>query len=301
MGPTASGKSALALALAERVGAELVSVDSMQVYRWMDIGTAKPTVAERERVRHHLVDLLDPDEECSVAWFRERAVEVLDDLGRREVPAVLVGGTGLYHRAIVDDLDLPGRFPEVAAELDGVEDTGALYERLQQLDPDAARRIDPANRRRIIRALEVSVGSARPFSSYGPGLDAYPPTATVIVGLSVPRDDLDARLATRFDAQLAAGFVEEVRRVEASFRWSRTAAQALGYREILDHVRSARPLDECRRDALVHTRRFAVRQQRWFRRDPRITWFDTDRADLVDAVGEHWRNALGFPTARWLR
>lgn len=291
VGVTASGKSSLALDLAERHGGEIVSVDSMQVYRGMDIGTAKPTRGEQARVPHHLIDLLDANEECSVAWFRDRADEVLSSLAERSVPVILVGGTGLYHRAIVDRLELPGRFEQISAELDSVADTASLHARLRALDPEAAARMDPANRRRIIRALEVTIGSGRPFSSYGPGLEVYPRSSTVIVGLGVQRAQLEDRLTTRFDAQLAAGFVDEVRRIEATTGWSRTAAQALGYRELLDHVRDGRPLAECRSDAIVHIRRFAVRQDRWFRRDPRIVWFDAASPDLLEQVSAHWQKA----------
>jgi len=301
VGPTASGKSAVALVLAERVGAELVSVDSMQVYRGMDIGTAKPSRADQERVPHHLIDLLDPNEECSVAWFRDRADESLADLSRRSTPAILVGGTGLYHRAVVDRLDLPGRYPDVAAELHAVDDTASLHQRLRHLDAASAARMEPTNRRRVIRALEVTIGSGRPFSDYGPGLDVYAETDTVIVGLTVARDRLDGRLAERFDAQLEEGFVAEVARVDATTGWSRTSAQALGYRELLEHLRGGRPLDACRADALVHTRRFAVRQERWFKRDPRIVWFDAERGDLADAVAAHWVNASRRDPAPWLR
>lgn len=289
VGPTASGKSALAMSLARRCGAELVSVDSMQVYRGMDIGTAKPSKADQQLVKHHMIDMLDPNEECSVAWFREQADDVVAELTRREVPVILVGGTGLYLRALVDRLELPGQYPTIAAELDGEPDTHRLFERLRSMDPRAASRMEPTNRRRVLRALEVTIGSGRPFSDFGPGLETYPEVETVIVGLEVDRAELDGRLESRFDQQLAAGFLDEVRRIEAATGWSRTSAQALGYRELLDHVRGDRPLEECRRDALAHTRRFAVRQQRWFRRDPRIAWFDFSRPDLVDAVEERWR------------
>jgi tRNA dimethylallyltransferase len=290
VGPTASGKSRLALELAQRVdGLELVSVDAMQVYRGMDIGTAKPTAAERAAVPHHLIDVLDPDEECSVAWFRDEAAGVLAEVAARGVPAVLVGGTGLYQRAIVDDLDLPGQWPDVRAELDAEPDTVTLHRRLVELDPVAATRMEPSNRRRVLRALEVSIGAGRPFSSFGPGLDAYPPTDVVLVGLAVERTLLADRIERRFRRQLDDGFVDEVRRLDARPQgWSRTAAQALGYRELLPHVRGRAELDACVTDAIAHTRRFAVRQDRWFRRDPRIQWFDADRPDLADAVAAHW-------------
>lgn len=289
VGPTASGKSALAMSLAQRCGAELVSVDSMQVYRGMDIGTAKPSKADQQTVKHHMIDLLDPNEESSVAWFRGQADGVVAELARREQPVILVGGTGLYLRALVDRLELPGQYPAIAAELDVEPDTHRLFERLRSLDPLAATRMEPTNRRRVIRALEVTLGSGRPFSDFGPGLETYPDVDTLTIGLEVDRAELGQRIERRFDAQLATGFLDEVRRIEATSGWSRTSAQALGYRELLHHVRGERSLEECRHDALAHTRRFAVRQQRWFRRDPRIAWFDASRPDLEEAVGEHWR------------
>jgi tRNA dimethylallyltransferase len=191
-------------------------------------------------------------------------------------------------------LDLPGRWPEVAAELEAEASTDALHERLRQLDPVAATRMEPSNRRRVVRALEVTIGSGRPFSSFGPGLETYPPVDAVLVGLSVGRDDLGGRITARFAAQLDAGFVDEVARLDARPEgWSRTAAQALGYRELLEHVRHGVLLSRCVDDAIAHTRRFAVRQDRWFRRDPRISWFDADRPDLVDAVAEHWSEWAG--------
>jgi tRNA dimethylallyltransferase len=290
VGPTASGKSALALALAERTErVELLSIDSMQVYRGMDIGTAKPSVEEQARVPHHLLDLLDPDEEASVSWFQAEASRVRDDLQERGATPLYVGGTGLYHRAVVDDLDIPGQWPDVAAELEAEPDTSGLHSRLTELDPVAAARMDPENRRRVVRALEVTIGGGRRFSDYGPGLDRYPPSDVVQIGLRVERAGTAARVAERFDHQLRAGLVDEVARLdERPQGWSRTAAQALGYRELLEHVRHGRPLDECRDLAISRIRRFATRQERWFRRDPRVTWVDADRGDLVDVVAGLW-------------
>jgi tRNA dimethylallyltransferase len=290
VGPTATGKSSLAMALAERVpGLELVSVDSMQVYRGMDIGTAKPTPAEQALVPHHLIDLLDPEDDCSVGWFRNQAADVLDRLVASRTPTALVGGTGLYLRAVVDGLELPGRWPEVAAELDAEPDTAGLHQRLTELDPTAAARMEPSNRRRIVRALEVTVGSGRLFSSYGPGLDAYQASDVTFIGLAVERDTLTARIGARLAAQMEAGFLDEVRRLDARPQgWSRTAAQALGYRELLEHVRHDAPLADCLDAAALHTRRFAVRQERWFRRDPRIAWFDAGEPGLAARVAEHW-------------
>jgi len=278
------------MALAGRIdGIELVSVDSMQVYRGMDIGTAKASPADRADVPHHLIDILDPHEECSVAWFAAQAERVRVELAARDRTRVLVGGTGLYHRAVVDGLDIPGRFPDVAAELEVEPDTAALHRRLAALDPRAASRIEPANRRRLIRALEVTIGSGVPFSSSGAGLEAYPATGVVMVGLDLDRELLTGRITARLDAQMEAGFLDEVARLDRRAEgWSRTAGQALGYRELLDVVRGGADIDARVAEVRVRTRRFAVRQVRWFRRDPRITWFDGSSPTLVDDVSAHW-------------
>jgi len=272
VGPTASGKSAVALELARRDRAiELVSVDSMQVYRGMDIGTAKPTVAEQADVPHHLIDLVDPAEEYDVARFQEDVADALEGIEQRGHRAVLVGGTGLYLRAATDGLTLPGRFPEVRAELDAEPDTVALHRRLLELDPVGAARMGPTNRRRVVRALEVTLGSGQPFSSFGPGLETYPRLDFPIVGLEVDRADLDARIERRFARQLEDGFLDEVRGLWARpTGLSRSAGQALGYRELLAHLDGELDLEDAVELAISRTRRFARRQQRWFRRDPRL-------------------------------
>lgn len=276
VGATASGKSALALELARRsCGLELISVDAMQVYRDMDIGTAKPSPAERADVPHHLIDVADPAEDFSVARFQAAVRTALAAIEARGGRALLVGGTGLYVRAVVDDLTLPGRFPEARAAVEAEHDTSALHRRLGELDPVAAARMEPTNRRRLIRALEVTVGSGRPFSSFGPGLEAYPPSPIAQVGLCLRPELLDARIAARLEEMLDTGFLDEVRRLASRpAGLSRTARQALGYRELLAHVEEGIPLDEAVAETLRRTRRFARRQLRWFRRDPRITWHD---------------------------
>lgn len=281
VGPTASGKSALALAYARTVaGVELVSVDSMQVYRGMDIGTAKPTPAERAEIIHHGLDLAEPTEEVTVVRFQAAFNDAAASIASRRHRALLVGGTGLYLRAVVDHLDPPGQWPATRIALDAEPDTVALHGRLAALDPVAAARIEPTNRRRIVRALEVCLGSGRPFSSFGPGLDRYPPSDVIQFGLRWPRSTLAARIEARFDEQLAAGWLAEVAAL-AGRPLSRTASQALGYRELFDHLTGHCSLDEARARALARTRRFAVRQERWFRRDPRIRWFDVDGDPLA--------------------
>ena len=274
LGPTASGKSAVAVSWASRAGdVEIVSVDSMQVYRGMDIGTATPTEAERVSVPHHLIDLVEPSEPFHVAEHQAAAKAAIAEIEGRGKRALLVGGTALHLRAIVDDLDIPGRFPDVRAELELEPDTTVLHRQLTDLDPVAADRMEPTNRRRVVRALEVTVGSGRPFSSFGPGLDEHPPTSFRLIGIWLPRAVVRERIAARYQAQLAAGFVEEVEVLDgAPGGLGRTAAQALGYREILDHIRGRCSLEEAVARAVTRTRRFARRQRMWFRRDPRIHW-----------------------------
>jgi tRNA dimethylallyltransferase len=296
VGPTASGKSALALEVARHLGdVELVSVDSMQVYRSMDIGTAKPTPAERAEVPHHLLDLVEPWEAFSVARFQAAACEAIAGVEQRGHRALLVGGTGLYLQAVVDGLAVPGEWPAVRAELEAAATTpvgaAGLHRRLAALDPEAAARMEPTNRRRVVRALEVTLGSGRPFSSYGPGLDAYPPTTFRLAGLSSPREILDARIAQRLDSQLAAGFVDEVRALaSADAPLSRTAREALGYRELLAHLGGRCTLEEAVGETARRTRAFARRQRAWFRRDHRITWFDAGANPfaVLPALLGHW-------------
>ncbi len=298
IGPTASGKSSIAHAIARADRSwELVTVDSMQVYRGMDIGTAKPTPTEQAEVPHHLLDLADPWDDHDLATYQAAARDALADIERRGRRALLVGGTALYLRAVVDDLTLPGQFPEVRAGLEGEADeqgVAALHARLAELDPDAAARMEPTNRRRVVRALEVTLGSGRPFSSFGPGLDSHAMTPFRLVGLRWDRAELDQRIAARYQHQLAQGFLDEVRRlVDAPRPLSRSAGQALGYKELAAHVRGECDLDEALDLAVRRTRRFARRQERWFRRDPRIHWVDVT-GDPLDHV-EQVRDALQRP------
>ena len=288
LGPTASGKSAVALEIARRAGdVELVAVDSMQVYRGMDIGTAKPSAADRAEVPHHLIDLAEPDEDFTVARYQRAYDEAITGILDRGRTPVLVGGTALYLRAVIDGLTIPGRFPEVREQLEAEPDTAALHGRLSSLDPLAASRMEPTNRRRIVRALEVTMGSGRPFSSFGPGLDAHPPAAVRLLALDVERAELDDRIAARFAAMVEAGLVEEVRTLAP--RLGRTARQALGYKEVLAHIEHDVPLDAAIDEAVRRTRKFARRQLAWFRRDPRIEWVKP--LDAVDTVLGDWTAA----------
>lgn len=290
LGPTASGKSSVAMHVAESPtgrarAVELISADAMQVYRGMDIGTAKPTESERRSVRHHLVDLVEASESFTVARFQEEFRGAVADVETRRGTAVMVGGTGLYVRAAVDDLDIPGQWPEVRASLERqVLDVGpiALHERLATLDPTAASRMEPTNVRRIVRALEVTLGGGRPFSSYGPGVDSYPPTPVRQFALQWRREVLARRIESRVETMIEGGLVAEVEGLLAR-GLSPTARQALGYKEIIDHLAGRTTLEESVALIVRRTRQFAVRQERWFRRDPRIVWIPVEADPVAEA------------------
>lgn len=293
LGPTASGKSDVAMAAARAVAdTEIVAVDAMQVYRGMDIGTAKPTPADRAAVVHHGLDLAEPADSFSVADYRAAYDSFRPTIDGHPL---LVAGTGLYLTAVLDRLDVPGRWPDVRAALDAELDDGTdldlLHTRLAELDPAAARRIERGNERRIVRALEVTIGSGRPFSSFGPGVAAFPATDAVLIGVRWPRAVLAARVATRVEQMIAAGLLMEVEAL-ARRSLSPTARQALGYKELLDHLAGAVSLEQSVATIVARTRRFAVRQERWFRRDGRIRWFDIDCdpvAEVAPAVVEALR------------
>ena len=258
----------------------------MQVYRGMDIGTAKPSTQEQQAVRHHLIDIMEPSGDYTVSQFVTDVEAATNDIRSRGGVPVMVGGTGLYVRSIVDELEIPGQFEEVRAELDADPDTAAMFARLSELDPVAAERMEPTNRRRVVRALEVTLGSGRPFSSFGPGLERYRPSLINQIACDRPRPSLDDRIHRRYDLQMELGFLDEVATVASRpDGMSRTARQALGYKELLEHLENKMPLDEALDLAKQRTRRFARRQQRWFRRDPRIEWFDLDE-NTTDQVLE---------------
>ena len=294
VGVTASGKSAIALEVARRLSdVEIVSVDSMQVYRGMDIGTAKPPAPLRAEVPHHLIDVADPSEDFTVTRYQAAARAVLADLESRGKRALLVGGTGLYLRSVVDDLTGPGEYPAARAAVEAEPDTSLLHQQLAALDPVAAARMEPTNRRRVVRALEVCLGSGRPFSSFGPGLSVYPPTRFDLVGISLPASVVTARIASRYQAQMEAGFLDEVRTLASrAGGLSRTARQALGYRQLLAHLERDVPLEDALEEALGKTRVFAHRQRVWFRRDPRIRWLvppqDNPLAVVPELLGD-WK------------
>lgn len=272
------------MAAARQLGdVDLVSIDSMQVYRGMDIGTAKPTSAERAEIPHHLLDLVEPTDEFTVADFRDAYAAALLQIGRAGRRALLVGGTGLYHRVVIDDFDLPGQWPDLRRELEAESDTATLFERLHALDPSATTKIEPTNRRRLVRALEVTLGSGRPFSSFGPGVDDYPPTAVTQIGLRWPREVIAVRIAERVRHMIDRGLVAEVQAL-ADLGFSRTAGQALGYKEILAMSEGRMSQDEAIAMIITRTRQFAVRQERWFRRDPRVRWIDVEHDAVAEAT-----------------
>ncbi|MRJ77010.1 tRNA (adenosine(37)-N6)-dimethylallyltransferase MiaA [Aeromicrobium sp. SMF47] len=291
VGPTASGKSSLAVEIARRLGrAEVVNVDSMQLYRGMDIGSAKPTEAERGGVVHHLFDVLDVAEAASVAEFQSWARAVIDDCHARGVTPVLVGGSALYVRAVLDRLEFPGTDPAVrerwATELRS-RGADALHAELTRRDPAAAAQIQPSNDRRLVRALEVIELTGEPFRATMPGHDSIY-AGLVMLGLDVPREVLDVRLAQRVDQMWADGFVEEVRRLlPLGLEESRTASRALGYQQILAFLRGEMTEEEAREATVTGTRKFARRQDRLFRKDPRIHWLPYDAEDLADRALRH--------------
>jgi tRNA dimethylallyltransferase len=288
VGPTAVGKTDLSLAIAESLDAEIVSVDSMLVYRGMDVGTAKPSPAERARVPHHLIDVADPSEPFSVARFQEEAREVVRAIGARGHPVLLVGGSGLYFRAVVDDLEFPGTDPATRSELERQADALGpvrIYERLAALDPIAAARMDPGNVRRTVRALEVPAITGRPFSTYAEAWERHDVHAVRAAGLRMPREALMARIGTRVRSMLDEGWLEEVRSLlEQGFGGWLTSTQAIGYAELARHLRGDMTMGAAVEATVKRTGNLARRQMSWFRRDPRIRWFDVDERGAMTAV-----------------
>jgi tRNA dimethylallyltransferase len=298
VGPTASGKSALAhaLALSSNGVVEILAVDAMTVYRGMDLATAKPTRAERSEVRYHLLDLVDASQEFTVAQYQRAAREAASDVWRAGHSVLYVGGTGLYGRAVLDNLAIPGQFRAVRSVLEtrAVDELPALYEELSVLDPLAASRMEPTNARRVVRALEVTLGAGRPFSSYGEGLLTYGPARVTQVAIQSDFEQLDERIALRFRSWMDQGLLGEVTRLaNAPGGMSRTARQAVGYRELLRHIEDGIDLEICVQDAIIQSRRLARRQRSWFLRDPRIEWF-ADPADARARLAAVLNSADGF-------
>ena len=270
VGPTAVGKSDLAIDLAEMIEAEIVSADSMQVYVGMDIGTAKVTEADRRGVPHHMIDVWDPGHDVSVVEFRDRAREAIEDIEGRGRPVIIVGGSWQYVQAILDELDFPGTDPQVRARLEAElaeHGAAAMHARLAALDAVSAQAILPTNGRRIVRALEV-VELEGSFTARLP--EPTPWRRARWIGLAVDRLLLDARIAARVDRMWAEGFVDEVRALRSGM--GRTARGALGYRQVLDALETDEDLEVARQRTIDGTRKFARRQERRFRQDARVTW-----------------------------
>lgn len=283
VGPTAAGKSALSLALADRLGGEVVNADSMQLYRGMDIGTAKLTPAERHGINHHVLDVWPVTQSASVAEYQRLARAAIDDiLGRGRVP-LLVGGSGLYIRAALEHFDFPGTDPELRARLEAeLADVGAgpLHARLASMDPAAAAKILPSNGRRVVRALEVIELTGAPFAAALP--DPTPFYPSVQIGVDLDTATLDEGIADRVRRMFDAGLVDEVRALlPEGLAGGRTASRALGYQQVLAYLDGRGDLGRAVADTVQATRRFVRRQRTWFHRDPRIGWLDGTAPDLV--------------------
>ncbi len=290
VGPTASGKSALAMQVALATGAEIVSVDSACVYRGMDIGTAKPSLEDRRRVPHHMIDIAEPHETLTVAQFQIRAREACREVASRGKLPLLVGGSGLYYRAVIDPLEFPATDPEVRRRIEAEEHllgAQALHERLAKVDPEAAKRIHPVNVRRTIRALEVREVTGRLFSTFRTAWDSRESIYDLLAsGVKVERDELDRRIDERVDKLVAYGLVDEVSALlAAGCRASLTSVQALGYAQILEYLDGLVTLEEAIDATKRATRAFARRQMTWFKADSRIRWFDS-REDAAQYLME---------------
>jgi tRNA dimethylallyltransferase len=283
VGPTATGKSALGVALARALRGEVVNADSMQLYRGMDIGTAKLTVAERDGVPHHVLDVWDVTEPASVAAYQRLARTAVDDIASRGKVPVLVGGSGLYVRAVLEEFEFPGTDPLLRARLEdelSSDGPAVLYSRLRRLDPVAADKILPSNGRRIVRALEVIELTGAPFAAALPA--PRPRYESVHIGVDREAAELDDRIAARVGLMWAAGLLDEVRVLERQgLREGRTASRALGYQQALAELDGVLTDAHARAETTRATRRFVRRQRSWFRRDPRITWLDGGSPALV--------------------
>jgi tRNA dimethylallyltransferase len=285
VGPTAVGKTALAIDLAQHLGGEIVSADSRQIYRGMDIGTAKPTCQEQSLAPHHLIDIVAPDEPYTLAQFQADAYAAIDDILARGKLPFLVGGTGLYVRSVVEGLRIPRVPPNVELRAQLARQGGrALYERLRELDPDAAARIDPRNVRRTVRALEVCLTTGRRFSELGRA--SPPPYRITQIGLTMNRPELYARIDARVECMMAQGLVAEVEAlVRQGYGWNLPSMSGLGYREMGAYLRGEVPLDEAVMNIKRNTRDFVRRQYAWFRvKDERIQWSDVTGAGEIDRL-----------------
>jgi len=283
VGPTAVGKTSLSLEIAEKLSAEIINADAMQIYKGMDIGTAKLALSERRGITHHQIDVLDPEEEASVSAYQKQTREIINDLLNKKVQPMLVGGSGLYVNSVLEDLEFPGTNLEIRAKYEEIlEEQGVevLYEMLERIDKEAAQNILPNNARKIVRALEVNELTGNNFNAKLP--EPSPIFSDVRIALDMPRDLLDTRIAERVHQMFKDGFVEEVKSLEPKLRNGKTALRALGYSQVLSLLNGEITEQEAITLTINATKKFARRQLSWFRRDPLIHWLDATSPQLLD-------------------
>lgn len=283
VGPTAVGKTSLSLEIAEKLSAEIINADAMQIYEGMDIGTAKLALSERRGITHHQIDVLDPEEEASVSAYQKQTREIINDLLNKKVQPMLVGGSGLYVNSVLEDLEFPGTNLEIRAKYEEIlEEQGVevLHEMLERIDKEAAQNILPNNARKIVRALEVNELTGNNFNAKLP--EPSPVFSDVRIALDMPRDLLDARIAERVHQMFKDGFVEEVKSLEPKLRKGKTALRALGYSQVLSLLNGEITEQEAITLTINATKKFARRQLSWFRRDPLIHWLDATSPQLLD-------------------
>ena len=281
VGPTAVGKTALSLEIAEKFSAEIINADAMQIYKGMDIGTAKLPLSQRRGIVHHQIDVLDPSEEANVSQYQKQSREIINDLFSKNVQPILVGGSGLYVNSVLEDLEFPGTNLEVRAKYEEILDekgVEALFQMLKEIDPKAAQNILPNNARKIVRALEVNEITGKAFNAKLP--EPSPIFSDVRIALDMPRDLLDQRIIDRVHQMFEEGFVDEVKSIEKNLRLGKTAFRALGYSQVLSLLSGEISEDEAITLTINATKKFARRQLSWFRRDPLIHWLDATSPDL---------------------
>ena len=283
VGPTAVGKTSLSLEIAEKLSAEIINADAMQIYKGMDIGTAKLALSERRGITHHQIDVLDPEEEANVSAYQKQTRKIINDLLNKKIQPMLVGGSGLYVNSVLEDLEFPGTNLEIRAKYEEIlEEQGVevLYEMLERIDKEAAQNILPNNARKIVRALEVNELTGNNFNAKLP--EPSPVFSDVRIALDMPRDLLDARIAERVYQMFKDGFVEEVKSLEHKLRKGKTALRALGYSQVLSLLNGEITEQEAITLTINATKKFARRQLSWFRRDPLIHWLDATSPQLLD-------------------
>jgi tRNA dimethylallyltransferase len=283
VGPTAVGKTALSLEIAEKFSAEIINADAMQIYKGMDIGTAKLPLSQRRGIVHHQIDVLDPSEVANVSQYQKQSREIINDLLSKNVQPVLVGGSGLYVNSVLEDLEFPGTNLEVRAKYEEILDekgVEALFQMLKEIDPKAAENILPNNARKIVRALEVNEITGKAFNAKLP--EPSPIFSDVRIALDMPRDLLDQRIIDRVHQMFEDGFVDEVKSLETNLRLGKTAFRALGYSQVLSLLAGEITEDEAITLTINATKKFARRQLSWFRRDPLIHWLDATSPDLFE-------------------